>query len=101
MTPYQIRVWVDGDQKDTHNVEDPFHTTTVVTGWSRWDWFKMFFRRKIEFTTTVDLKARKPGVVMRVMNALHEDCAGCGTGETDTHGDHDPRPQVYGGTSNG
>lgn len=102
MTPYEIEVWVDGERQDVHHIEDPFHTTTVVTGWSRKDWFKMFFRHKREVVTTVSLRAHTCDAINRVMNALHPDCAGCGTGEDEVHGDHAPRatkPMTIGGTS--
>lgn len=36
---------------------DPFHTTTVVLGWSLWDWLKMLFRQGRSTTVVVSVEA--------------------------------------------
>lgn len=94
MKPYKLDISTSDGYHDVHHLDDPFHRTTVVVGWSMREWFKMLFKRKRELEVNVRLDAPL-GAIQRIMTALHEDCQRCGTGDDGYHMDHVGEVQQY------
>lgn len=65
---YWLTIKRDGETFRQQTLEDPFHTTTVTIGISRWDLLRaLISRRQYETTVGVSLNASVP-VINAVMN---------------------------------
>lgn len=72
-----LRIHTDRDGEVIRDVSvcDPFHTTTVVCGWSFWGWLKMLFRW--HRTTTITIRVDGDEVAIKRWFQGQDTCERC------------------------
>jgi hypothetical protein len=91
---FKRHLWVvtDVDCKDVRTVavEDPFHTTHVIVGWTFWGWLRMLFSRKREIDVRVKVRADEVALGRWFQGA--DICEHCKRQRIDGPGQHKTKP---------